>query len=70
MRYLGPRVASGFIIFWLLVCQCWNFITIMGGRNREGIRLPYRPAEATYRLSKTIPWNRFLGSLKVVKYRP
>jgi hypothetical protein len=33
----------------------------MLARNRIGIRLSYRPA----RLAELIPWNRFLGSLKV-----
>jgi hypothetical protein len=33
----------------------------MGARNRVGIGLSYRPD----RLAELIPWNRFLGSLKV-----
>ncbi len=36
----------------------------MGSRNRVGIELSYRPARL-HRLAKSIPWNRFLGSLKV-----
>ncbi len=36
----------------------------MGARNRDGIGLSYRPARL-HRLAKSIPWNLFLGSLKV-----
>jgi hypothetical protein len=36
----------------------------MGARNRVGIGLSYRPARLL-RLAELIPWNRFLGSLKV-----
>jgi hypothetical protein len=36
----------------------------MGARNRVGKGLPYRPARL-HRLEESIPWNRFLGSLKV-----
>jgi hypothetical protein len=44
----------------------WNFKTVytMGARNRVGIGLSYRPARL-HRLEELIPWNRFLGSLKV-----
>jgi hypothetical protein len=38
----------------------------MGARNRVGIRLSYRPVRL-HRLAKSIPWNRFPGSLKVFK---
>ncbi len=40
----------------------------MGARNRVGIGLSYRPARL-HRLAKFIPWNRFLGSINVWKYR-
>jgi hypothetical protein len=36
----------------------------MGARNRVGIGLSYRPA-VLHRLAESIPWNRFLGFLKV-----
>jgi hypothetical protein len=36
----------------------------MGAENRVGIGLSYRPARL-HRLAEFIPWNRFLGSLKV-----
>ncbi len=36
----------------------------MGARNRVGIGLSYRPARL-HRLADLIPWNLFLGSLKV-----
>jgi hypothetical protein len=40
----------------------------MGARNRVGIGLSYRPARLQ-RLAELIPWNGFLGSLKVSLYR-
>jgi hypothetical protein len=40
----------------------------MGARNREGIGLSYRAAKL-HRLAELIPWNRFLGSLKIEKFR-
>jgi len=39
-----------------------------GPRNRVRIGLSYRPARL-HRLAESIPWNRFLGSLKVLKDR-
>jgi hypothetical protein len=36
----------------------------MGARNRVEIGLLYRPTRL-HRLAELIPWNRFLGSLKV-----
>jgi hypothetical protein len=39
----------------------------MGVRNRVGKGLSYRPAGLN-RLAKSILWNRFLGSLEVLKY--
>ncbi len=36
----------------------------MGARNRVGIGLSYRPARL-HSLAELVPWNRFLGSLKV-----
>ncbi len=40
----------------------------MGARNREWIGLSYRPVRQ-YRLAESDPSNRFLGPLKVLKYR-
>jgi hypothetical protein len=40
----------------------------MGARNRAGIGLSYRPA-GLHRMAESISWNRFLGLLKVQKYR-
>jgi hypothetical protein len=42
---------------------CWNFRTVYGGLGRG---LTYRPARQ-HRLAESIPWNRFLGLLKVKK---
>ena len=39
----------------------------MGARHRVGIGLSYRPARL-HRLTEFIPWNRFLGSINVLKY--
>ncbi len=36
----------------------------MGARNRVGIGFSYWPA-MPHRLAELVPWNRFLGSLKV-----
>jgi hypothetical protein len=41
----------------------------MGARNREGMGLSYRPPARQHRLAESDPWIRFLGSLKVLKYR-
>jgi hypothetical protein len=38
----------------------------MGAGNREGIGLLYRPAWLHW-LAESIPWNRFLGSLRAKK---
>jgi hypothetical protein len=38
-----------------------------GYRNRVGIGLSYRPARL-HSLAEWVPWNRFLGSLKVQKF--
>jgi hypothetical protein len=44
---------------------CWNlFKQSYGAKNLVGIGLAYRPARL-HRLEELIPWNRFLGSLKV-----
>jgi hypothetical protein len=40
----------------------------VGARNQEGIGLTYWLARL-HRLAELIPWNRFLGSLKVKKFR-
>jgi hypothetical protein len=40
----------------------------MGARNRIGKGLSYPPARLE-RPAESVPWNRFLGSLKFVKYR-
>jgi hypothetical protein len=44
----------------------WNFKTIYLGTERN--RFLYRPARLQ-RLAESIPWNRFLGPIKVYKYR-
>jgi hypothetical protein len=40
----------------------------MGARKRVGIEFSDRLARL-HRLADSIPWNRFLGSIKVLKYR-
>jgi hypothetical protein len=39
----------------------------MGARHRVGIGLSYRPT-TLHRLAELMPWNRFLGSINVLKY--
>ncbi len=51
---LSPSLTSCAGFFW----------QSMGARNRVVIGLSYRPARL-HRHSELIPWNRFLGSLKV-----
>jgi hypothetical protein len=41
--------------------------TIYGGYAASRIRVSYRPARLL-RLAESLPWNQFLGSLKVYKY--
>jgi hypothetical protein len=50
--------------------KAWDgiFEQSMGARNQVGIGLSYRPARL-HRLAEFIPWNRFLGSIQVLKYR-
>ncbi len=43
---------------------CWNFEQYMVARNRIGIGLSYRPVRL-HSLAELVPWNRFLGSLKL-----
>jgi hypothetical protein len=46
----------------------WNFWNNpRGARNRVGIGLSYRPARL-HSLAESVPWNRFMGSLKVLKF--
>jgi hypothetical protein len=40
----------------------------MGAKNQVGIGLSYRPTRL-HSLAELVPWNRFLGSLKVKKIR-
>jgi hypothetical protein len=61
-----------FVLFLLLpekketpVLELFN--NLLGARNRLGIGLSYRPARL-HGLAELIPWNRFLGSLKVHKH--
>jgi hypothetical protein len=39
----------------------------IGARNRVGIGFSYQPVRL-HRLAEFIPWNRFLGSINVLKY--
>jgi hypothetical protein len=47
----------------MLICA-GIFKQYMGARNRVGIGLSYLPARLNS-LAELVPWNRFLGSLKV-----
>jgi hypothetical protein len=51
----------------LLATVSGIFKQSMGARNRVGIGLAYRPARF-HSLVELVSWNRFLGSLKVLKF--
>jgi len=54
---------------WQLVCfDSWVVLHDSWARNQVGIVFSYRPARL-HKLAESIPWNRFLGSIKVLKYR-
>ncbi len=73
---LYSRPIRRLLIFSILVLRCLWYFKVeeevegcpgifkqsMGARNRVGIRLSYRPARLES-LVKSVPWNRFLGSL-------
>jgi hypothetical protein len=48
-------------------CRAGIFKKSMGARQRVGIGISYRPARL-HRLAELMPWNRFLGSINVLKY--
>jgi hypothetical protein len=52
----------------LFLVSAGIFRQSMGARNQVGIGLLYRPARL-HSLAEPIPWNRFLGSIKVKKYQ-
>jgi len=62
---LSFNMRTGTIVYFLpeavFLKQC------MGARNRIGIELLYRPGRLK-RLAESIPWNLFLGPLKVYKF--
>jgi hypothetical protein len=61
----GFNIISGCLIQKTIKSDCTGiFKQSIGARNRVGIGLSYRPARL-HRLAELIPWNRFLGSLKV-----
>jgi hypothetical protein len=45
-----------------------EFLNNLWGLEPSRIGLSYRPSKL-HRLAESIPWNRFLGSRKVKKYR-
>jgi hypothetical protein len=51
-------------VFVHLLRRAGIFKQSMGARNLVGIGLSYQPARLN-KLAEFIPWNRFLGSLKV-----
>ncbi len=58
-----PFVGTGPFAF---LCSAGILEQSMGVRNWVGVGMLFRPA---HKLAEYIPWNRFLGSLKVWKYR-
>ncbi len=72
---LSVDIRFGEFIGLFVLCEQWNeqlcfgiLDNLWGPRNRLGLGLPHRPA-GLQRLAESIAWNRFLGSLKVLKYR-
>ncbi len=73
-RFLGSLKVYKFGLRILLLKRCTSQITCriragifeqsMGARNRVGLGMSYRPARL-HSLAELVPWNRFLGSLKV-----
>jgi hypothetical protein len=62
-------VCHGITMMWQLVgFDSWIFLHDSWARNQVGIVFSYRPARL-HRLAESIPWNRFLGSIEVLKYR-
>ncbi len=57
---------AGNLSFFKAVLEFYN--NLWGLRNRVGLGLSYRPVRL-YRLAESIPWNPFLDSLKVQKFR-
>jgi hypothetical protein len=50
------------------VINCDGILEQSRAKNQVEIELPYRPARL-HMLVESIPWNKFLGSLQVLKYR-
>ncbi len=48
----------------LILISAGIFKQSIGARNRVGIGMSYRSARL-HSLAELVPWNRFLGSLKV-----
>ncbi len=62
-------VASCLLLWWWFwkKSSAWIFKQSMGARKRLGIGLSYRPTRL-HSLVELVPWNRFMGSLKVWKF--
>jgi hypothetical protein len=63
VRYVEKSVCSA-VPYNVHVTSAWIFKQSMWARNRVGIGLSYRPARL-HSLAELVPWNRFLGSLKL-----
>jgi hypothetical protein len=61
---LPCQVLTEAVVAALTLLYAGIFEQSMGAYNRVGIGWWYRPA-SLHRLAELIPWNRFLGSLKV-----
>jgi hypothetical protein len=62
-------VTSCLLLWWWFwkKSSAWIFKQSIGARKRLGIGLSYPPARQ-HSLVELVPWNRFLGSLKVWKF--
>ncbi len=63
-----PRNRFQRMVFTSLCSLCGNLETIYGSQEPRRNRIFVPARQATYRLAEPIPWNRFLGPLKVQKF--
>jgi hypothetical protein len=67
-QFLGIKSSLLFYTFLLVFSLCAGILKqYKGAMNRVGRGLLYRPARL-HSLAELVPWNLFLGSLKVEKF--
>ncbi len=65
----SPLFSFCFPLIFLLLHAFSPVFSMLGARNRVGIRLSYRPARL-HRLAELTPWNRFLGLCSLLYFLP